>query len=372
MPSAFNVRTIASRSLVVFSFVALPVAVTSYIVYLSLQPERMYDFHTFWNAGRDVLNGFDEYFIYPAPTAIAMVPFALLPYAVAAPIFLALMLATLPLTLAVLGVRDWRCYAIVFLYWPLLSSVANGAITTVLALAVAVLWRYRDRRGLAAAAAMAAIVSKIFLWPLWFWLLATRRFATALLVAGFGVASVVAGWAIIGFDEAADYPRLLVGLADQVQDDSYSPVALGLAAGLSTGQAYAGSVALGTAVLGAMFLVARDRPRERTTLVLAVTAALAFSPIVWLHYFALLIVPIALASPRLSMLWMVPLAYTLCGVDSGGSLGQILVAWAITGAIVFWSLRLLAGADRQRDAEAREPAGSALTPSLVGLRSHAL
>ncbi|MGH7342691.1 MAG: hypothetical protein ACREKH_19575, partial [Candidatus Rokuibacteriota bacterium] len=38
---------------------------------------------------------------------------------------------------------------------------------------------------------------------------------------------------------------------------------------------------------------------------------LVLTPILWLHYLVLLVVPIALARPRLSALWFVPLALTV-------------------------------------------------------------
>jgi hypothetical protein len=40
-------------------------------------------------------------------------------------------------------------------------------------------------------------------------------------------------------------------------------------------------------------------------------AALIASPVVWAHYYALLFVPIALLSPRLSWLWFVPMLAVL-------------------------------------------------------------
>ncbi len=280
-------------------------------------------------------------FVYPAPTAVVMVPFAVLPYAVAAPVFLALVLVSLPLTLAVLGVRDPRCYAIVFLYWPFVASVGNGTISTFLALAVACVWQYRDRRAVAAAGVVAAIISKIFLWPLWFWLVATRRDATAGIVAGLEAAAALGGWAIVGFDEAADYPRLLVDLAGLVQAQSYSAVVLGLAGGLSAGLAYVLAAVLGSLLLVGVFIAARRPNGEAVALVLALCAALAFSPIVWLHYFVLLLVPIALASPRFSLLWLLPIGYIVCAVDSSGDLGMLLKAWAITAAVLGSSLWLL-------------------------------
>ena len=39
----------------------------------------------------------------------------------------------------------------------------------------------------------------------------------------------------------------------------------------------------------------------------AIAASLAFSPIVWRHYFALLLVPVAIARPRLGVIWFVPI-----------------------------------------------------------------
>jgi hypothetical protein len=43
---------------------------------------------------------------------------------------------------------------------------------------------------------------------------------------------------------------------------------------------------------------------------LTIAAALAASPIVWIHYFLVLLVPLALTSPRFSWLWLVPFAYS--------------------------------------------------------------
>jgi hypothetical protein len=57
----------------------------------------------------------------------------------------------------------------------------------------------------------------------------------------------------------------------------------------------------------------RPLDRDVATLTLALAAALAASPIVWIHYFVLLLVPLALARPRLSVLWIVPFAYSPLG-----------------------------------------------------------
>jgi len=74
------------------------------------------------------------------------------------------------------------------------------------------------------------------------------------------------------------------------------------------------SVLVALALLAAAVWVARQRGRDArerdvVTLTLCLAAAFAASPIVWVHYFLLLLVPLALVRPRLSPLWFVPLAY---------------------------------------------------------------
>src|SRR5204862_3980172 len=101
---------------------------------------------------------------------------------------------------------------------------------------------------------------------------------------------------------------------DHESTSSYSVVALGVRAHLPVVAARIVSVLVALALLAAAVWVARDwkrtrRNRDVATLTLTLAAALAASPIVWVHYFLLLLVPLALARPRLSPLWFVPLAY---------------------------------------------------------------
>ena len=79
---------------------------------------------------------------------------------------------------------------------------------------------------------------------------------------------------------------------------------------------------------------------DRRALTLALAAGFVLTPILWLHYLVLLIVPIALARPRLSRVWFVPLALTVFealdwyrGWPSGD--GRALASVAIVTALVF-------------------------------------
>ncbi len=61
-----------------------------------------------------------------------------------------------------------------------------------------------------------------------------------------------------------------------------------------------------------------------------IMAALVSSPVVWPHYLALIFIPIALVSPELSVLWLVPLLGYLAPVEqTNGDFWQIVPFLAI-------------------------------------------
>ena len=136
-----------------------------------------------------------------------MVPFGLLAYTAAAVVFLLLATAAAVSSLWVLGVRDWRCYGALFLSYPVLHGLALGALTSTLMLLTALAWRYRDRAALVGSFTAAAIVLKLFLWPLLAWLVITRRTRAAVLAVAGSAAACLAGWAAIGFAGLDHLPR---------------------------------------------------------------------------------------------------------------------------------------------------------------------
>jgi hypothetical protein len=245
-------------------------------------------------------------YVYPPQLALFLVPLTVLPVAAAA--FLAAMgsIACVVGTLRIVGVRDWRCYAAAVLWMPSMSGVLHANLSLPLALATAVAWRYRDSVWPPAAALGLAVSAKLFVWPLLVWTVATRRLrATALaLVIGFVV--TLAAWAVIGFDGLTGYPALLRRLNEIQAANSYSFVGMSSKLGLGTGVGDALTFLVGGALLVGCVVLAR-RGDDVRSFTCAVAATLALSPIVWLHYFALLLVPVAVARPRLSLLWFAPL-----------------------------------------------------------------
>jgi len=315
-----------------------------------------FDYRPLWEASRHLFHGASPYpaphaaalhdeqqFVYPPVAAVLAAPLAVFPFGVAAALFAALEVAATVMTLRVLDVRDWRCYGVTFLWYPVLQNFLMGSITSLLALGLAVVWRYRDDRRISTLISAALIAAKVFLWPLLFWLAATRRWRTAGRALGLALAAVALSWALVGFGGLTTYPRLLDELSRLESWKSYSAVALGLVLGLSTGEARALAIIAGAAVISAMFVVGylrRDEAEsDRNTFVLAIAAAFLFSPIVWTHYLALLVVPIAINRRTLAPLWFVPLAMWATTGQSDGHAWQVVIGVAVWSVVLGAALR---------------------------------
>jgi hypothetical protein len=284
-----------------------------------------HDLDVFLRASGRVLHGASPYafhgdqtFAYPPFAAWLLAPLHPLSSSAAGFVWTLLSLGIVGLALWWLELRDWRCYALAFVFLFTRSSIDLGTIEPLLLFAVAAAGRWRDQAVRAAGAVGAAIVLKLFLWPLALWLAITRRLRAAAAAVAFAVALAVVSWAAIGFAGIGDYPGVLRRLANDESTSSYSVVALGVRAHLPLLAARIIAVLVTLALLAAAAWVARDerrRPRDRdvATLTIVLAAALAASPIVWVHYFLLLLVPLALTRPRLSLLWFVPFAFQPLG-----------------------------------------------------------
>lgn len=244
--------------------------------------------------------------VYPAPALVAAMPFAWLPYRLAALLFVMLSAGAIALALYLVGVRDWRCYGLAFASWPVVHGLMLGAVTPLLMLGVAVAWRLRGRFGSAVAVA-ALLVVKVFPWPLVVWLAVTKGWRLAATAATLAVGVTVAAWAAIGFDGLTAYPGILRDLTLIEADVGVSLTAGLMKLGIASGAAQLCALLAAVALLGRAAWLARRPADDRAAFTLVVVAALVASPIVWPHYLALLLVPIALVSPRLSPLWVVPL-----------------------------------------------------------------
>jgi hypothetical protein len=306
-----------------------------------------FDFHQFYAAAKAILRGESPYtpgtataawggpYPYPPLPALVAAPLTLLPFQAAGLLVMATLVVVALATLYVLDVRDWRCYGLVLLWPPVISAIQTGNLTLWFGLAAAVGWRFRDRLVAPSASIGLTLAAKFFLWPLVVWLAATRRIAAAVLACVLGAGLLLASWAVIGFSGMLDYPSLLQRLEDAVGEDSYTAYIVGLDIGLPSAVARAVWLAIGLGVLASVVVLARGGD-ERSAFIAAIAASLALTPIVWLHYFALLLVVVAVAQPRLGLLWFCPLA--LIVTPGSGHPTPFQTAWTLGVAAIVVSL----------------------------------
>jgi Glycosyltransferase family 87 len=308
-----------------------------------------WDFAIFRHAGDAVVHGHSPYvhptvqvfeaddkFVYPMPYAIAFVPFVALPERVGAVCFVLLAVSAVLLSVRLLGVRDRRCYGAALLGLPVIGSLALGTIGPFLLLLCAAAWRYRHhaRAGVLLAVAAAA---KLFLWPLLVWLLVTRRYR-AFAAAVATIVLIVGVWAGVDPSGLRRYPETVRLLNDAQSWKSYSVQTLMLSLHASRHTAALVGWVVAAAAVAAIVLLRRRG--DRATFATAICAALIATPILWMHYLVLLIVPIALARPRLAPLWVVPmlLAVTL-HPESLGILWRIVYDLLVIAGVAVWTTR---------------------------------
>jgi hypothetical protein len=331
-------------------FAVVPVLFTLWEIKYSIHKHSFaIDFdHEFWPAAHRLLHGLAPYnrswmnisggvaFPYPALTAVAFVPFALLTHGVANWAFTIVNIAAALLTLWVLNVRDWRLYGLTMILWPVVLAWQAANLTLVLALGMAVLWRKRDHPLLAGLLVAAMISLKPFVWPLALWLLATRRHRALGYAASFGLALNLAAWGIVGFGQIHAYTALTSAVNHVMDRRGYSIMSLVMQLGGSRGLAYALGIPVAAAVAVACVIAGRRR-HARAALTLAVAECLLATPVLWTHYFALLLVPLALHRPRLDRAWLPMLLLYACPGD-GPRVWQIAVALLASTTVIAWLL----------------------------------
>ena len=277
----------------------------------------------YWWAGHQVLHGRSPYhpsagqiasaivFVYPPLAALLFAPLALLPASLAGVLFTVFCVVCLGLALRIVGVRGWRVYAAVAIWSPVVTAWQAANLTLPFALGLALVWRYRDRPVVVGALVAVLVSIKPFVWPLGLWLLATRRHrAVVVAVAGAAIVNL-AGFAIIGIDQLQALINASNAVIKVLRGMGYGVESVVSSAGLAFGLGEAAMIAL--AVIVAVLIVRAGRAaNDQAGFALSVLLMLVASPIVDFHYFALLAVPLAVAHPRLRVVWLVPLLLWLC------------------------------------------------------------
>lgn len=261
--------------------------------------------------------------IWPVAAVLPIVPLTLLPPAVADWTMTFLVLASLAGALWILGVRDWRVYGVTLLWPGVISAYQTANATLPLCLLCALAWRYRNRRWLPGLVIGAALAVKFFLWPLVLWLAAIRQWRASLLSVAVAGASLLL---IVPFTPISAYFDLLRNLSNTFDDKSYTIYALLADIGAPSPVARAVTLAVGGALIALCW--------RRRSFTLAIGAALVLSPIVWLHFFALLVVPLAIARPRFGAAWLLALPLWLVPGTENGDPWQNALALVVLIAIL--------------------------------------
>jgi hypothetical protein len=290
-----------------------------------------FDFRgTLWDPGKDILAGNSPYppphpaairtgnpAVYPPAVMLVVAPLTLLPWAAGIAVWLVVSTLAVALGLWFFGIRDWRIYAIVASSNPFLVGLIHGNLTLLLFLGLAILWRWRDSPRVAGALVAALVVGKLFLWPLFAWLLVTRRFRAAGYAVALTVVATIGAWAIIGFDGFRTYPKLLSALDRVYAPHSLSLASLEMSLGLPQRSAEVVALAIGLALIGTGAMLVRRSDSDERMYIAAVIAALVATPILWLYYYLLLTVPLALYRPRLARPWWIAAGFwTVAAVGS--------------------------------------------------------
>jgi glycosyl transferase family 87 len=324
------------------------------LIAAALRHKFALDFHyAYLPAAHAVLHGSSPYptayapavighdpFVYPPLTAYLLGPLSLLPPATAEVIMAVFVAAAVPATLLVLGIRDWRCYAAAFLWWPTIISIQSANVTLPMLFGFALVWRYRNQLVVPAVATGLLIALKLFFFPLLVWLVATRRYRTALLGAAASLLFVFAPWAGLGFAGLRAYPHLLTSLSHVVGPRTYSIAALlhrALPIGWTVATGLQMAIGIGVVLL---VIAAGRRGRERDAIALTVIAILLLTPLLELQYFAMLLVLLCLYRNRLDVAWFVPLLMWGAPADGpGGSTLRLVYVLVVAGATVLLAVQ---------------------------------
>ncbi|HET7515431.1 MAG TPA: glycosyltransferase family 87 protein [Gaiella sp.] len=283
-------------------------------------------------------------FLWPMAAVLPVVPLTALPPGVTDGIATAFVLATLVAALWLLEIRDWRVYGVVLLWPSVIEAIQTANVSLPLTLLVAVMWRYRDRAAIAGLALGYGVALKLFLWPVVVWLALVGRRGAAGIAA---LTAAVSLLLLLPFTSIADYVRLLRNLGRTFEHDAYTPFALLTDLGVPDTAARAVTVLIGLAVLGVAW--------RRRSLGLALAAALVLSPIVWRHFFVLLIVPLALSRPRFDVVWLIPIGLWIGDGTLNGAPWQtagVLALVTLTFVLCEWRPR----ADRRAALTPMRPA----------------
>ncbi len=235
-------------------------------------------------------------FVYPYLAAWPFLPLAQLPAVLASGLYYVLGVVAVAVAVRLVAGRSTGPvpYVVALTAEPTVRALQLGTLNPLLLLGLAVAWRFRRHGVLVVAALVAVVVAKLFLLPMLLWPALHGRWRPALVGAGISAGAVTLGCVLAHYD-LATFVRMLSTLSAHEAVHSSSVAARLQRLGASGGVALAVTLALAAAVVTLCRWQAARTGREAYTFSACLIASLVLSPIVWGHYFALLLlIPLVL------------------------------------------------------------------------------
>lgn len=324
LPFAAESEASPTRRALTHSLFLLPPVFVGWLVWMGIEQHALaIDFTTaYLPAARELIHGLSPYlhpgYVYPPPAAWLAAPFLLLPKLAAGLVATAVAVVAIAATVWLMGVRDWRCFAVSFLWLPCYSVIQTGNVVIILALFGAVAWRWRHRALISGPALGLAIALKLIAAPLLLFFFVTGRVRAAVAGIGSAVAFTVLSWAPIGFTGMFGYPHLLGQLDTNERTAGY---ALRTFIGKEVGWSAAGVVTIAVAATLAVAAI-RFRRDEEKPFIICVALMLELSPIVHMYYFVVLLLVVSLAARRIAPIWIAPLTLWIAPAAAVGGPAQ--------------------------------------------------
>jgi alpha-1,2-mannosyltransferase len=275
-------------------------------------------------------------FLYPPSFALLMLPVALLPTDIAAPLWMFVLIGLALLAVWLMPVSRvirWLLTLGLAVSWPFIDSLAQGQVGPVLLLLFVIGWRSLDRPRILGLVLALGTTIKIQPAVVIGWAALTRRFEATAVAIGVAGALALVATVIVGPQAWAD---LVTVLANTNRPElTMNSVGIGRVvyeAGASAAVANAAYV-VSIVAAGLATLAAIRWASPTASFIAAALASQMISPVIWPHYAIVLFLPVAWRLARRRWWAILILAATSVPISD--------VAPAIVYPVLFW-LSLLA------------------------------
>ena len=244
-------------------------------------------------------SGVPGLYVYPPLLAMLLTPITAIGLPTVTALWLLLGLAILVLTCALMPVQPWikvTMLGVALLSAPFIHNLQFGNVSGIVAFLAVVCWRWLDKP-LGSAAIAASLMLRPWLGIIGVWWLVRRQWLAVAWLAAVGLGLVILSAAVMGVKPWQDWITVLRNLGDELGvGPNYDIGSVALRLGASPVVAHLFLV--GGYVLAVAAIVVSLRRDRHISFAVTLTATTLLSPLLWVHYLTVLIVPAALMASR--------------------------------------------------------------------------